>query len=128
LGYFRDDLERFGLLLVYLGHFVFIDHVVEGQRQHDLKSLFRRHGVTSQWVQRTREAPFEIIQNGGNRDACRRERDCNDFILIPVSYAGAVVRHGFAPPASFGVRLFLFESAHSSIENSLVAGFHLPTP
>src|SRR6516165_3806929 len=46
LGYFRDDLERFGLLLVYLGHFVFIGHVVEGQRQHDLKSLFRRHGVT----------------------------------------------------------------------------------
>src|SRR5215469_2758020 len=67
-------------------------------------------------------------RNGGNRDACRRERDCNDFILIPVSYAGAVVRHGFAPPASFGVRLFAFERAHSSIENSLVAGFHLPTP
>jgi hypothetical protein len=128
LGYFRDDLERFGLLLVYLGHLVFIGHVVEGQRQHDLKSLLRRHGVASQWVQRTREAPFEIIQNGGNRDACRRERDCNDFILIPVSYAGAVLRQGFAPPASFGVRLFAFESAHSSIENRLVAGFHLRTP
>jgi len=128
LGYFRDDLERFGLLFVYLGHFVFIGHVVEGQRQHNLKGLFRSHGVTSQWVQRTREAPFEIMQNGGNRDACRRERDCNDIILIPVSCTGAVVRHGFAPPASFGVRLFAFESEHSSIENSLVAGFHLPTP
>src|SRR6516165_2346506 len=128
LGYFRDDLERFGLLFVYLGHFVFIGYVVEGQRQHNLKGLFRSHGVTSQWVQRTREAPFEIMQNGGNRDARRRERDCDDIILIPVSCAGAVVRHGFAPPAWFGVRLFLFESAHSSIENSLVAGFHLPTP
>jgi hypothetical protein len=84
-GYFRDDLERFGLLFVDLGHFVFIGHIVEGHRQHDVKSLFRRHGVTSQRVQRTREAPFEIIQNDGNRDTCRRKRDRNDIILIPVS-------------------------------------------
>src|SRR5215831_8365324 len=62
-GYFRDDLERFGLLFVDLGHFVFIGHVGEGQRQHDVKSLFRRHDATSRYVQRTREAPFEIIQN-----------------------------------------------------------------
>src|SRR5262249_16014714 len=115
-GYFRDDLERFGLLFVYLGHFRFIGHVVEGQRQHNVKSLFRSHGATSQWVQRQREAPFEIIQNGGKRDACRRERDCNDIVLIPVSYAGAVVRYGFAPPASFTDRLSLFKRAHPSAE------------
>ena len=42
-GYFRDYLESFGLLLVHLGHFLFIDHVVEGQRQHDVESLFRSH-------------------------------------------------------------------------------------
>src|SRR5262249_8896079 len=127
-GYFRDDLERFGLLFVDLGHFVFIGHVGEGQRQHDVKILFRRHGATSRYAQRTREAPFEIIQNDGNRDTCRRERDCNDMILIPVSYAGAVVRHGFAPPSSFGVCLVLFKGVHSSIEKSLVAGSHLPPP
>src|SRR5262245_57522384 len=125
-GYFRDDLERFGLLLEYLGHFRFVGHVVEGQRQHNVKSLFRSHGATSQWVQRAREAPFEIIQNGGKRDACSRERDCNEIILIPVSCAGAVVRHGFAPRASLTLELFLFTRAHSSTEQSLVAGFHLP--
>src|SRR5262249_181536 len=113
-GYFSDDLERLGLLFVYPGHFRFVGHVVEGQREHNVKSLFRSHGATSQWVQRAREAPFEIIQNGGKRDACRRERDCNDIVLIPVSCAGAVVRHGFAPPAWFTVRLFLFKRAHSS--------------
>src|SRR5262249_20829642 len=53
---------------------------------------------------------------------------CNDIILIPISHAGAVVRYGFAPHASFGVRLSLFERAHSSTEKSLVAGFHLPPP
>src|SRR5262245_14610132 len=116
LGYLRDDLERFGLLLVDLGHVLFTDHAVEGQRQHNVKSLFRRHGATSQWIQRAREAPFEIIQNGGKRDARRRERDCDDIILIPVSCAGAVVRHGFAPRASLTVELILFKRAHSSTE------------
>jgi hypothetical protein len=29
-GYFRDDLERFELLFVSLGHFLFVDHAVEG--------------------------------------------------------------------------------------------------
>jgi hypothetical protein len=64
--------------LLYLGRFLFIGHVGKGQRQHDVKSLFRNHGATSRYVHRTREAPFEIIQNDGNRDTCRRERDCND--------------------------------------------------
>src|SRR5262249_24257939 len=69
-GNFPDDHERLGLLFVYPGHFRFVGHVVEGQREHNVKSLFRSHGATSQWVQRAREAPFEIIQNGGKRDAC----------------------------------------------------------
>src|SRR5262245_40154733 len=115
-GYFRDYLERFGLLFVYLRHFLFIDHVVEGQRQHDVESFFRGHGGACRWVQRARDSPFEIIQNGGNRDACRRERDCKDMRLIQASYAGAVIRHGIAPRASFTVRSFRCKRAHSSIE------------